>query len=351
MPEWEVGPTILLSTVLLDLDATAIYTYRPAFPSLLWGDRPQRLSLAAAATASFPMLAHNGEKSTMIGALRRRDILKLESAGYSSMAHKEKDDLSLLGLLCRIPPDCVIFAFQALTTCSKMRNEALKKDRRVDSDRLVNLARLNYGSDCTSTDAVVYGKGTIIAPLSFQDCLRWVGGPSVLLPLVNAAISSSSLALSLQMIRLGSRCHRPNLESLQAGGGYRMMSVLLQGKGIVDENCLDQCFAFAVHGFDPDPSLQQTTEPNSASENSRLVDYFHWLFTDLDAMKHLMLNYQVWDLRKFGPKIVIRLLKLRNRLVDHRALHKALHARRLHRGAIGQILQTSNVIQSYKYGQ
>ena len=334
LPEWEVGPTILLSTVLLDLDATAIYTYGPAFPSLLWGDRPQRLSLVATATAAFPMLAHNGEKSTMIGALRRRDILKLELAGYSSMAHKEKDDLSLLGLLCRIPPECVIFAFQALTTCSKMRNEALKKDRRVESDRLVNLARLNYGNECISTDAIVYGKGTIIAPLSFQDCLRWVGGPSVLLPLVNAACSSASLALSLQIIRLGSRCHRPNLESLQVGGGYRMMSVLLQGKGIIDENCLDQCFAFAVHGFDPDPPQVHPTEVKSVLENLILVDFFHWLFIDLDAMKHLMLNHQVWDLRKFGPKIAIRLLKLLNCLVDHRAIHKAFNARRLHQVGI-----------------
>ena len=333
LPEWEIGPTLLLSAVLLDLDATAIYTYGPAFSSLLWGDRPQRLSLAATATAAFPMMANNGEKSTMIGALRRRDILKLELAGYSSMAHKEKDDLSVLGLLCRIPPDCVIFAFQALTTCSKMRNEALKKDRRVDSDRLVNLARLNYGNDCTSTDAIIYGKNTIVAPLSFQDCLRWVGGPVVLLPLVNAAISSTSLALSLQMIRLGSRCHRPNLESLQAGGGYRMMSVLLQGKGVVDENCLDQCFAFAVHGFDPDP-LQQTSASDSGLDHSHPTDYFHWLFIDLDAMKHLMLNHQVWDLRKFGPKVATRLLKLLNCLVDHRALHKAFNARRLHQVGI-----------------
>jgi Beige/BEACH domain/PH domain associated with Beige/BEACH len=334
LPEWEVGPMLLLSTVLLDLDATAIYTYGPAFPSLLWGDRPQRLSLASTGTVAFTMLANTGEKASIALALRKRDIAKLESAGYSTMAHKENDDLSVLGLLCRIPPDCVVFGFQALTTVNRMRNEALKKDRRIDSERLVNLARLNYGNESASTDAIAYGKGTLVAPLSFQDCLRWVGGPPILFPLVNASNSPSSLALSLQMIRLGSRYHRPNLESLQAGGGYRMLSVLLQGKGVVDESCLDQCFAFATDGYDPDPASSLNGDEGVSVISSQIEGFTDWLFIDLDAMKHLVLNHQVWDLRKFGPGLPLRLLALLNRLVDHRGAHKAFNARRLHQVGI-----------------
>lgn len=338
LPEWEVGPTLLLSTVLLDLDATAIFCYGPAFPGLLWGDRPQRLSLSATGTAVFSMLANTGEAGSIASALRRRDIPKLEAAGYSSMAHTEKDELSSMGLLCNIPPECVIFSFQASTTSSKMRNEALKKDRRVDSERLVNLARLNYGNDVASTDAAVYGRGSVIAPVGFQDCLRWVGGPSVLMPLVNAANSSATLALSLQMIRLGCQRHRPNLEALQAGGGYRMLSVLLQGKGVVDERCLDQCLAFAIHGFDPDPATLPSEEdtfggPGTASSNHSNGST-DWVFADLDAMKHLLLNHQVWDLRKFGPRVPLRLLTLLNRIVDHKAVHKAFNARRLHQVGI-----------------
>lgn len=338
LPEWEIGPTLLLSTVLLDLDATAIYAYGPAFPGLLWGDRPQRLSLAATGTAMFAMLAKTGEAGSIAGALRRRDITKLEAAGYSSMAHTERDDLSAMSLLCSIPPDCVIFGFQASTTFSRMRNESLKKDRRLGTERLVNLARLNYGNEIVSTDAVIYGKVSVIAPLSFGDCLRWVGGPSVLMPLVYASNSSKTTALSLQMIRLGSQSHRPNLETLQAGGGYRILSVLLQGKGVVDESCLDQCSAFAIYGFDPDPTTISDEQdafggPGSISSvHSNAIN--EWVFADLDAMKHLLLNHQVWDLRKYGPRIPLRLVSTLNRLVDHRAVHKAFNARRLHQVGI-----------------
>ena len=42
-----------------------MYTASPEFPGLFWGNRPQRLSLAAAATAAFVMLADNGEKGSV----------------------------------------------------------------------------------------------------------------------------------------------------------------------------------------------------------------------------------------------------------------------------------------------
>lgn len=339
LPEWEVGPTLLLSTVLLDLDATAIFSYGPDFPGLLWGDRPQRLSLSATGTAVFSMLANSGESGSIASALRRRDILKLEAVGYSSMVHTEKDDLAGVGLLCNIPPECVVFGFHPQTSLNKMRNEVLKKDRRVESDRLVNLARLNYGIDSASTDAVLFGRGSLIAPVSFQQCLRWAGGPSLLMPLVNAACSSMTLALSLQIIRLGAQCHRPNLEALQSGGGYRILSVLLQGKGAVDESCLDQCLAFAIDGFDPDatarvPSDNESVNDSSTNSSKQEASSVNWVFSDLDAMKHLLLNHQVWDLKKFGPRIPLRLLMMLNQLVDHKSLHKAFNARRLHQVGI-----------------
>ena len=334
LPVWELGPTLLFSTVLLDLDATAIYSYGPSFTGLLWGDRPQRLSLAATGTAMFAMLAGTGESGSIASSLRRRDIPKLEHVGYSTMGHTEKDDLATMNLLCNIPPECVVFGFLASTTSSKMRNEALKGERRVGSERLVNLAHLNYGNDAVSSEALVYGNGSVVAPVSFKDCLRWAGGPVVLLPLVNAANTSKTLALTLQLIRLGSKAHRPNLEMLQAGGGYRIMSVILQGKGVVDERCLDQCLAFAIHGFDPDPTETPESEDSFGGPGTLSSVHSHgstdWVFADLDAMKHLLLNHQVWDLRKFGPRVPLRLLTILNRLVDHKAIHKAFNARRLH---------------------
>ena len=89
------------------------------------------------------------------------------------------------------------------------------------------------------------------------------------MPIVNAAQSSSSLALSLRMIRESVRRHPPNLEMLQAGGGYRMLALLIRQKRIMDINVLDQCFAFAVHGFVPGIQEKESTKvKNSKSDNS-----------------------------------------------------------------------------------
>jgi hypothetical protein len=44
LPLWELGPTLMLSSLLSSLDATAIYMCGPDFQGMFWGDRPQRLS-------------------------------------------------------------------------------------------------------------------------------------------------------------------------------------------------------------------------------------------------------------------------------------------------------------------
>lgn len=340
LPTWELGPMMLLSTVLLDLDATAIYAYGPDFPGLLWGDRPQRLSLAATGTSVFSMLADTGEAGSVASALRRRGIPKLETVGSSTLGNTHADNLSSMNLLCSIPADNVVFGFQATTVAGKMRNEASKTNRLLATERLVNLARLNYGNDAVSTDGVVYGRASVIAPLSFADCLQWVGGPTVLLPLANAAPSPHTLSLALKIIRESCHCHQPNLEMMQAGGGYRVLAVLLKDR-VVDERCLDQCLAFALHGYDEFTGNEDIEEDevagkaqNSQVGSRQLMPIGNWMLGDLGAMKHLLLNHQVWDLRKYGPKLPLRLLRALNHLVEKRSVHKAFNARRLHLAGI-----------------
>ena len=334
LPIWEAGPAILLSTVLLDLDATAIFAYGPSFPGVLWGDRPQRTSLAATGTLAFSMLAGCGEPGSIASALKKRDVQRLETAGYSVLGHTEddKDDLSQLGLLCTIPPECVVFAFQAASLANKLRNASVRQDRNLQSERLVNLARLNFSSESVSTDAVLYGKSAAIIPLCFADCLQWAGGPSLLMPLVNSSNTPLALAMALEIVREGTLRHPPNLEMMQAGGGYRILAVLLKEKGFADVNALDECLGFAVNGFEPRRRTDRAADPDPLSLGrsfSHIVES-DWVLSDVDAMKHLLLNHQVWDLSKCGPDIPLRLLSALNVLVSQKSIHKAFNARRLH---------------------
>ncbi|KAL7513979.1 hypothetical protein ACHAXN_011851 [Cyclotella atomus] len=343
LPVWDLGPTLLLSTVLSLRDATAMYTAGPDFPGLFWGDRPQRLSLASTATAAFVMLAENGEKGSVAGALRRRKVPSMEAVGHvmrergfsgGPVAGPESDSLSAVGLLCKVAPENVVFGYQASSATSTARDGFSSTKRSNYSRRLINISQIS-ACHTVSTDATVYGYSSIISPHCFADNVQWIGGPNILLPIVNAAQSSSSLSMALRMIRESVRRHPPNLEMLQAGGGYRMLALLLRQKRIMDVNVLDQCFAFAVHGFVPGfsdkdaPRAKNKSDSNSVSTVTKSATY-RWVFADLDAMKYLLLNHQVWDLSGSGPDMPLRLLTYFNGLVVAHSTHAAFNSRRLH---------------------
>jgi hypothetical protein len=333
LPPWELGPTLMLSTLLSTLDATAMYMSGPDFQGMFWGDRPQRLSLAATGTAAFAMLAESGEQGSVAGALRRREIPRLEAAGTVTRERglangaglsPDSDSLASLGLLCRVSPDLVLFGFRAASSSSW---------KRPFSRRLVNVARINASKEDVSSDAIVYGNGSVMSPYCFADNIQWVGGPSILLPIVNATQSGRSLALALRLVRESVHRHPPNLEMLQAGGGYKMLAVLLRQKKIMDATVLDQCFAFAVHGFVPGALEEQQQSTNGDAKKVSPDSWpfsDRWVFADLDAMKYLLLNHQVWDMRSSGPDLPLRLLSVLNGLVAQNSAHKAFNSRRLH---------------------
>ncbi|KAG7347447.1 WD40 repeat-containing protein [Nitzschia inconspicua] len=336
IPTWDLGPTILLSTVLMELDATAIFIYGPDFEGLFWGDRPQRLSLSATGTAAFALLAETGEPGSVASALRRRDIARLEAAGTVSRElglggsnDDDNDSLGSLGLLCTIPPDCLVFAYRAGTInphFSRKTDDASSSRRRNWTKRLVNIARLNSSNELVSSDASLFGKAGIVNPRCFEDNVQWAGGPHILMLLVYAALSARSLALALRLFRASTVRHPPNLEAMQSGGGFQILAVLIQGKKFVDQKVLEQAFAFAVHGFVP--------PTNEESESSTGISHIplstNWVFSDLDAMKQLLLNHQVWDLKNSGPELPLRLVTLLNGLVGQKSVHKAFNSRRLH---------------------
>lgn len=332
LPVWDFGPTVMFSTVLLELDATTIFAYGPRFPSPMWGDRPQRQSLSATSTVLFTMLAESGEIGSVASALRRRDISKLETAANATLGHADKDSLSLMALLCSFPVECVVFAFQAGSTSFKMRGDVSRATVCHVSERMVNLARLDFGSQSVSTDGTLHGKCCVVAPFGFADNLQWAGGPFLLFPLVYKTKSSRSLAGALRILNQSTKVHQPNLEMMQAMGGYRMLAVLLREKPVLDERCLDECVACAIHGYNAD-KINSLSGLDADAKKERPFD--NWVLADLDAMKHILLNHQVWDLKKRGPGVSLRLLHILNHLVGQSSVHKAFNARRLH--AIGVV--------------
>lgn len=322
LPEWELGQSIFVSGILTSKDATAMYWAGPNFKGLFWGDRPQRLSLIATATATFAMLAQNGERGSVAGALRRRQMSEVEAIGQVNNGKKsQNDNLSTAGLLCLVNKEDVIFGFSPCT------HQAW--DRSKDWKILTNIARIN--SDHVSTDARIFGHSSVINPITFAENVQWIGGPKVLLPLVNAVNSSACVALALRLIRESSKRHIPNLENLQNGGGYRIIGLLLRQKLQMDAAVMDQCFAFSVFGFEPGNIPEEAKKVrNDGISIPTWTRTEQWVLVDLHAIKYLLLNHQVWDLRRSGPDVPVRLLVFLNALVSSGNTHAAFNSRRLH---------------------
>ncbi len=326
LPEWEAGSILLLSTILGPRDAMSIFAAGPDFHGQFWGDRPQRLSLAATATSIFSMLAECGERCSVAASLKRRNITELESVSNVMKDHFVDVDksnehslmLSAIGLFCQLTPEYIVCALHPSSVSRDTRNQEWSYFSKEDSQHLVNVAKVNL-SENVSSDAVVHGAGSIISPNCFADNVQWIGGPNILLPIVNAVKSSSTLALALRLVRESSHRHAPNLEMLQSGGGYRILAFLLHQKRIMDEVILEHCFSFAIHGFVPNLSL---AEPIRVSNE--------WVLVDPDAMKYLIMNHQVWNLQNTGPKFCAHLVSLLNGLVQPNAVHTMFNSRRLH---------------------
>ena len=327
LPEWEVGAVILVSTILGPRDAVSIFAAGPDCRSQFWGDRPQRLSLTATASTIFSMLAECGERCSVAAALKRRNIGEIETVSHAirnSLYDDEKDNeptmqLSAAGLSCQLVPDCIVCAFHPSTCFVNTEDMCSTSVGQSDQTLLANVAKVNASGNF-STDAIVHGSGCIVSPSCFADNVQWVGGPNILLPIVNAAKTPSTLALSLRVIRESSHRHTPNLEMLQTGGGYRVLAFLLHQKRMMNTIILEHCFAFAIHGFAPKLSHSQPQD--------KMTD--QWVLVDPDGLKYLIMNHQVWNLQSSGPEFLMHLLTLLNGLVDVSAMHNVFNARRLH---------------------
>ena len=345
LPYWEIGSFLLFSRILGPRDAVSIFSAGPDFHGQFWGDRPQRLSLSATATSLFSRLALNNDKGGLTGSLKKRSIPEIQGASYAmrdkmapNMSSRRFDDfatLSSVGLFCNLSPEYIICAFHPSSSTTTMREDSIAATKGHFSKRLVNVAEIHSTNDLVSSDAIVYGEGSLVSPVSFGDNVQWLGGPNILLPILYASHNSSTIALTLRILRESSREHIPNLEMFHSGGGYAIIAHLLSNKTKIDSVILEHCFAFAVNGFDPEISDEYDGTGVHCGEKDSRGNYswassVDWSLVDLDAVKFLLKNHAVWNLKASGPDMALRAICLLNGLVSDKSCHGKFNARRLH---------------------
>ena len=302
LPPFELGQATLMGTVLSAMDASSMFLAGPDFDGVFWGDNPQRNSLRAIASCALSRINEIDSSQTINDALRLRKLQLLQNSNTLP------NSLDLGRLNCNVSPNEIVFCLRA-NAISRLKKNAKS---------VCEVKNISSLSSMASSDAIIVGEATIIAPNSFSENLRWIGGPSILFPLINSVQTSKSLSLILQLVRAGSQNHVPNLQVLKLEGGFSTLAHLLYQKGdILGEENLDVCFSFCVEGF----------ETNCHFEDHELEN--RWLITDLDALKYLVLNGQVWKYRT-RRDLSVRLLSHLNKLVSPHCLHAPFNAKNLH---------------------
>jgi len=308
MPIFEVGMFCLFSKPLTSREASAAFFVGPEFEGECWGDSPERHSLKSTRTLAYSMMSSTDGGISMTESLESRELSTIHHTTYSL------DSLDSARLYFSVLPNELVFNFRAASVGPASR---VKKYARTLSN--------NVGlSSMASSDAVLYGKSTINVPNSFSNNLRWIGGPSLLLPIINNSCTSKSLSLSLDLIRSSCENHIPNLEYLQSQGGYSILALLLQQKKhILDEHVMNSCFSFAVKGFDADEYWK----------SDKYLGSHQWLLADVDALTHLLFNGQVWDYR-IRSSLSHNLIALLTELVSPDCVHSVFNAHILHQCGI-----------------
>ncbi|GMH79688.1 hypothetical protein TrST_g7911 [Triparma strigata] len=272
-----LGPCIFTNAALSTLDVTCMFVSGPSCTSPHWGEEPLLQSLPAIRTNLLHRLHEIAPNITQ--ALAQRSISRMN---FKTL---------------QLPYDDLIFAFNAHAAAPNKQT-------------LHNVASLS--SICASSASICWNN-MLTAPRNFAENAHRVGSSVIFLPLVSASQTTSMIASALRLIGATLKNHVANREAMQAGQGYKMLALLLrQKKHLLDQTVLNECFSIAIAKFDP-------------SDLSQNADF---LFADWDALKFLLLNHQVWDVK--NPSTLLSQLAALNSLVSTSCRNCSFNARGLY---------------------
>lgn len=276
-PKFYLGPCIFTNAALSTLDVTCMFVSGPSCTSPHWGEEPLLQSLPAIRTN----LLHRLHEITpnITHALAQRSISRMN---FKTL---------------QLPYDDLIFAFNAHAAAPNKQT-------------LHNVASLS--SICASSASICWNN-MLTAPRNFAENAHRVGSSVIFLPLVSASQTTAMIASALRLIGATLKNHMANREAMQAGQGYKMLALLLrQKKHLLDQTVLNECFSIAIAKF----------SPSDLSENA------DFLFADWDALKFLLLNHQVWDVK--NPSTLLSQLATLNSLVSTSCRNCSFNARGLY---------------------
>ena len=165
-------------------------------------------------------------------------------------------------------------------------------------------------------------------PSSLSYCVSTYGGPNILFPMLESAITEDQLIGSLKLIRQVTLGDNSNLKYMQIKG-YKILAFILHNKNkkLITLSIMDELFNFSVsYGktkFSSYGKSNLISTRNSLDGNKRNLSNGSnncndtLLLVDTPALYYLILNHQIWSIKRstYIQKVVTYLELLSSNLI------------------------------------
>ena len=330
-PLWNLGPVLLWDDSLSVTQLSLIFLRGPSYTGIFQAESPLSDYLA---TVSCDLLRRCDCSGIQIKEYTR----DLGLQGLESVVDPPVEQSSTLVSsydLPALPPPFLAYSAEESNITRTVRTTDMSVVE-CTADQSASSASSSSSSSaavaaCTSSGFDVYLQNTqshgghnavpvaaaiggrVSHPGNLGSCVAGLGGPSVLFPMVQAAVSEGQLTGSLRLIRCSILGSISNLKYMQVKG-YKILGFLLSIKKreIFSTALMDELFKFSV-------SRGQEWRTKSTGNETILL-------TDTPALYYLLLNHQVWSLHRYQfAKNVVSYLEA----LSLDSFHGELNARRL----------------------
>ena len=223
-----------------------------------------------------------------------------------------------------LPTNDITFAFNANATSEGgeiFYNTADLSENAVGEGRMVLGDNFGEDTEIVGDAAEKATSGIVYSPKTFAVNTHRVGGTLIFLPLLHSAASPEVMVEILMLMETTLADMTPNLELMQSGGGWKGVGwCLWKKRSLLNTAVMDACFGCAVEGF-------RDEAKDDRDENK------HFLLSDWDALRSLILNHQLWlnnNISTGGQDLLMHQLKVLNQLVDGGCNNASFNARGLY---------------------
>ena len=308
-PLWGLGPILLWDESLSNVQLSLIFLRGPTYTGIFQGESPLTDHLSSISCCLL-------RKCDLLGMNVEEYVNDLGLKGLERVVDPPMERLTSLVSsfdLPVLPPAMLAYSPEsAISTYAQDLpiNTSSSGIFSTDSYIKILLPCNNFQSGInTDSPPAIIKNSRLSRPSSLSSCVSTYGGPNILFPMLESAVTEDQLIGSLKLIRQVTLGDSSNLKYMQTKG-YKILAFILynKNKNLITSSIIEELFKFSVsYGktkFDSYGKSNLITIRNSADVRKRNFSNGSnncndtLLLVDTPALYYLLLNHQIWSIKR-----------------------------------------------------